>query len=106
MKLYISLPRDQIVSNVQMVKISKCQDVKMSQSSTQEPREMAQSKSHIGISPSGPKIGLRDQSQSSVQSIIGIDPNVMKKRVWELSQRHVQTVIGIDPNRMKNKTLG
>ena len=70
------------------------------------PREMAQSKSHIGISPSGPKIGLWDQSQCSVQSIIGIDPNVMKKRVWELSQCHVQTVIGIDPNVMKNKTLG
>ena len=38
------------------------------------PREMAQSKSHIGISPSGPKIGLWDQSQCSVQSVIGIDP--------------------------------
>ena len=42
---------------------------------------MALSKCHIGISPSGQKMGLWDQSQCHVQSIVGIDPNVMKKRV-------------------------
>ena len=44
-------------------------------------RDLALSKCHIGISPSGQKMGLWDQSQCHVQSIVGIDPNVMKKRV-------------------------
>ena len=44
-------------------------------------RDLALSKCHIGISPSGQKMGLWDQSQCHVQSIVGIDPNIIKKRV-------------------------
>ena len=40
----------------------------------------AQSKCHIGISPSGPKKGLWDQSQCHVHAVIGIDPNVIKNK--------------------------
>ena len=37
---------------------------------------MALSKGHIGISPSGQKMGLWDQSQCLVQAVNGIDPIV------------------------------
>ena len=53
---------------------------------------MALSKCHIGISPSGQKMGLWDQSQCHVQSIVGIDPNVMK------SLRYVVTWINPKPH--------
>ena len=66
----------------------------------------AQSKCHIGISPSGQKMGHWDLSQSHVQYVSGIDPNVKKRGFWDQSQCHVQAVIGIDPIVMKNKTLG
>ena len=43
----------------------------------------AQSKCHIGISPSGQKMGHWDLSQSHVQDVYGIDPNVKKRGVWD-----------------------
>ena len=42
-------------------------------------RDLALSKCHIRISPSGQKMGLWDQSQCHVKVMIGIVPNVMKQ---------------------------
>ena len=58
----------------------------------------AQSKCHIGISPSGQKMGHWDLSQSHVQDVSGIDPNVKKRGFWDQSQCLVQVVSGIAPN--------
>ena len=67
----------------------------------------AQSKCHIGISPSGPKKRLWDQSQCHVHAVIGIDPNVIKNMAlgsvpksctccsWDWSQYHEKQDIGI-----------
>ena len=58
----------------------------------------AQSKCHIGISPSGQKMGHWDQSQSHVQAVSGTDPNVQKRGFRDQSQCLVQVVSGIAPN--------
>ena len=58
----------------------------------------AQSKCHIGISPSGQKMGKRDLSQSHVQDVSGIDANVKKRGFWDQSQCLVQVLSGIAPN--------
>ena len=50
-----------------------------------KPRLAAQSKCHIGISPSGKKMGHWDLSQSHVQDVSGIDPNVKKREFWDQS---------------------
>ena len=58
----------------------------------------AQSKCHIGISPSGQKMGHWDLSQSHVQDVSGTDPNVKKRGFRDQSQCLVQVVTGIAPN--------
>ena len=58
----------------------------------------AQSKCHIGISPSGQKMGHWELSQSHVQDVSGTDPNVKKRGFRDQSQCLVQVVSGIAPN--------
>ena len=61
-------------------------------------RDAAQSKCHIGISPSGQEMGHWDLSQSHVQDVFGIDPNLKKRGLWDQSQCLVHVVSGIAPN--------
>ena len=69
-------------------------------------RLAAQSKCHIGISPSGQKMGHWDLSQSHVQDVSGTDPNVKKRgfflsvpmsctgSIWDCSQLVFFIILG------------
>ena len=63
----------------------------------------AQSKCHIGVSPSSQKIGHWDLSQSHVQVVSGIVPNHCELNLWDKSQNFIIFDSGINPRTNKTK---